>query len=66
MAPGEEETKTHELLVEQSERERDEGDMAEGSELPDEVDQHERRRDKAAYLKEKLAEREESERKEGS
>ena len=29
--------------------------------LTDEADQHERRRDKAAYLKEKLAERERSE-----
>jgi hypothetical protein len=59
---ADEPTETHELLEEQAERERTEEHMLEDSELPDEADQHERRRDKAAYLKEKLAERERAER----
>jgi len=58
----EEPTETHELLRDQKEREETEDHLLERSEQPDEADQHERRRDKAAYLKEKLAERERSER----
>ena len=54
--------KTHELREEQETRETREHELLEHSELSDEADQHERRRDKAAYLKEKLAERERSER----
>jgi len=53
--------KTHELRAEQEERETREHKLLEGSDLTDEADQHERRRDKAAYLKEKLAERERAE-----
>ncbi len=54
-------TKTHELLREQEARETSEHSLLEESELTDEADQHGRRRDKAAYLKEKLAERERAE-----
>jgi len=62
MDSKDDETKTHELKVEQESRETREHELLEHSELSDEADQHERRRDKAAYLKEKLAEREKSER----
>lgn len=62
----EEDTKTHDLLTDQAEREREEARLAADAELPDEEDQHERRRDKAAYLKEKLAERERAEREAGN
>ena len=54
-------TETHQLKREQEERETREHKLLEGSDLTDEADQHERRRDKAAYLKEKLAERERAE-----
>jgi len=57
----EEPTETHELLREQETRETREHELLEKSQLTDEADQHERRRDKAAYLKEKLAERERAE-----
>ncbi len=57
----EEPTETHELLRKQEDRETREHELLEGSHLSDEADQHERRRDKATYLKEKLAERERSE-----
>jgi hypothetical protein len=57
----EDETQTHDLRIEQAERETREHELLEHSDLPDEADQHERRRDKAAYLKEKLAERERAE-----
>jgi hypothetical protein len=64
--PGEEETtETHELLGEQAARETREHELLKHSELSDEADQHARRRDKAAYLKEKLAERERAEREAG-
>jgi hypothetical protein len=52
---------THELRAEQEERETREHELLEESELTDEAEQHERRRDKAAYLKEKLKERERAE-----
>ena len=58
---SEEPTETHELKREQEVRETREHKLLEHSELSDEADQHERRRDKAAYLKEKLAEREQAE-----
>ncbi len=54
-------TETHELLVEQATKEQREEGLLDGSDLPDEAEQHERRREKAEYLKEKLAERERSE-----
>ena len=53
---------TAELRSKQAERETREHQLLADSERPDEADQHERRRDKAAYLKEKLAERERAER----
>jgi hypothetical protein len=62
MDQDEDETQTHELRIEQEDRETREHKLLEHSELSDEADQHERRRDKAAYLKEKLAERERAER----
>lgn len=62
MSLPEEPTETHELLEKQEHKERTEEHLLEESELPDEAEQHERRREKAAYLKEKLAERERSER----
>ena len=52
---------TGELRHEQERRERDERRRIEESEEPAEAKQHERRSEKAAYLKEKLAEREKSE-----
>ena len=60
--PPDEPTETHELRRAQAERETAEQRQLEGSELPEEAAQHERRRDKAEYLKEKLAERERAER----
>jgi hypothetical protein len=57
-----EEATTRELKLEQEARERDEHRRVEASELPGEAKQHERREEKAAYLKRKLAEREEAER----
>ena len=57
---GEEHT-TRELKIEQAEREATERRLEARSELPNEALQHERRRDKAAYLRQKLAERERAE-----
>ena len=54
--------KTEELKVEQSEREERERKPAENEPSEDGTAVHERRADKHAYLKEKLAERAESER----
>ncbi len=56
------EHKTEELKVIQSEREVAEREQADSSLDEDEAAQHERRADKARYLKEKLEERAESER----
>ena len=53
--------KTEELRVEQIVREREEHARAEKSQLEDESEQHERRAEKAAYLKRKLDERAASE-----
>ena len=49
--------KTEELRLEQVDRERLERERAAESDEPTETDQHERRADKAAYLRAKLAER---------
>lgn len=49
--------KTEELRIEQIARERDERQRAEQAPVDEETEQHARRADKAAYLKEKLAER---------
>jgi hypothetical protein len=56
------EHKTEELKVIQAEREAAERTRAESAVDDDEVEQHERRADKARYLREKLEERAESER----
>ncbi len=52
---------TEELRIEQAKRERDEREAAREADLPAEERAHERRAAKAAYLREKLAERAESE-----
>ena len=57
-----EEPTTQELKQQQADRESEERRLLTESEQPDEAKQHERRRDKAAYLKEKLGERERAER----
>ena len=49
--------KTEELRVDQIQREREERRNAEAADLPEETEQHERRAEKAAYLREKLAQR---------
>ena len=61
-ASADEPTETHELRQAQLERERSEQRLLEESEQSEEAAQHERRRDKAEYLKRKLAERERAER----
>lgn len=53
---------TQELKQEQAKRESEEQRRLAESDQPDEAKQHERRSAKAAYLKEKLAERERAER----
>ena len=53
---------TERFKQQQAERESDEDRLFAGSGRPAEAKQHERRRDKAAYLKEKLAERQRAER----
>lgn len=66
MRDGPEETPpTEELRLAQAERERVERERAEHSEDATETLEHERRADKAAYLRDRLAEREESERDRG-
>lgn len=62
VCPGDEPTETRELREAQRERERTEERLLEESEQAEEAAQHERRRDKAEYLKRKLAERERAER----
>jgi hypothetical protein len=53
---------TQELRIEQSEREHAEREAAEDTDLPTEEHAHIRRAEKHAYLEDKLAEREKSER----
>jgi hypothetical protein len=60
---GEEKPETRELRTTQEKRETAEVEMVKDSQLDDEKAQHARRADKAAYLREKLEERAESERK---
>lgn len=59
---GDEQHKTEELKIVQVEREAAEREQAESALDDDEAAQHERRADKARYLKEKLEQRAESER----
>ena len=54
--------KTEELKIVQADREATEREAARSAVDEDEVAQHERRADKARYLREKLEEREDSER----
>jgi hypothetical protein len=56
---------SEELRAKQRERKTEELEALPGSITADEADQHRRRADKAAYLEEKLAERERSERRGG-
>lgn len=58
----EEEPTTQELRLEQLRREQQERDEAGRAPQEEDTAQHERRADKAAYLREKLDERAESER----
>ena len=60
---GDEKPETRELRIKQEKRETTEIDALKESDLDDEKAQHARRADKAAYLREKLEERAESERK---
>jgi hypothetical protein len=53
---------TQELRLEQLRREAEEREAADTGITPDDTEQHERRADKAEYLKEKLEQRAESER----
>ena len=53
---------TEELRIDQIVREREERAQAEQAPQPDEAEQHERRAEKASYLREKIEERAESER----
>jgi hypothetical protein len=57
-----EDPKTEELRVEQSERERAERESETQAPTEEDTQTHRRRADKAAYLREKLEERAESER----
>ena len=59
---GEPDPKTEEMRVDQGERKTTEREAEKQAELPEDEQQHHRRADKAAYLEEKLAEREEAER----
>jgi hypothetical protein len=61
----EEDPTTQELRISQSKRERDERRRADAAETEDGTDQHERRAEKADYLRRKLEERAESERRKG-
>jgi len=56
-----EDPKTEELRLEQERREADEQQRAETTSHEDEAAQHERRAEKARYLREKLEERAQSE-----
>jgi hypothetical protein len=61
----EEDPTTQELRIEQLQREATERDRAGASHEEDEAEQHERRADKAGYLREKLEERAKAEREAG-
>jgi hypothetical protein len=58
----EEDPTTQELRIEQLQRERVEREAAAESPMPDDTDQHERRAERASYLREKLEERARAER----
>ncbi|MFN2616004.1 MAG: hypothetical protein ABR581_02645 [Thermoleophilaceae bacterium] len=56
---------TQELRLEQLQRESKERDEADSTDLEEDTAQHERRADKAAYLRKKLEQRAEAERRDG-
>jgi hypothetical protein len=58
----EEDPTTQELRIEQLQRERAEREQAAEGVTPDDTEQHERRADRASYLREKLEERAAAER----
>jgi hypothetical protein len=60
MPDGEDPT-TRELRIRQAEREEEERRQADSAPSEDETEEHERRADKAAYLREKLEERADAE-----
>ena len=60
-----EEPETKEMRIEQDLRERAEREQAQDADLPTEEHTHERRAEKHAYLREKLAERARSEEENG-
>ena len=60
MPDGEDPT-TRELRIRQAEREEEERRQADRAPSEDETEEHERRADKAAYLREKLEERADAE-----
>ena len=62
MGKDKDEASTEELRTVAADRESEERDLLGESATKDEADQHRRRADKQAYLKEKLEERAESER----
>jgi len=62
---GRDEPRTEELRLEQAERERDERSRARRSQDPAAEAEHARRADKAAYLKDKLEEAREADRRAG-
>jgi hypothetical protein len=58
----EEDPTTQEMRIEQLQRERVEREAAEEGVTPEDTEQHERRAERASYLREKLEERARSER----
>jgi hypothetical protein len=62
MSDREPSDETKDLLEGQQQRETEEREATEEAQLEDDAAQHERRADKAAYLREKLEERAEAER----
>jgi hypothetical protein len=57
---------TQELRIEQLQRERAEREAAADGVTPDDTEQHERRAERASYLREKLEERAQAEREAGT
>ena len=64
MPAGDEDPTTEELRLEQAGREAEERERARAAGSPDDTEQHERRAEKAEYLRRKLQERSEAEREE--
>ena len=62
----EEDPTTQELRIKQAEREQAEREAAAEGATPDDAEQHERRAERASYLKEKLEERAQAEREKGN